>query len=367
MVAVIGWIYCFLWYSSILGGYALLFCPLLPVLLISNNLYRFITDILFTYWQYYPTALLEILCGCFVQVTGDAIETGETSILLMNHRTRTDWNFFWPTVYHCVKGKGKYAHSTKFLLKDVIRHIPGPGWVMQLACFLYIKRCWTLDKEILKKYIDYVADLSYKHSLLVFPEGTDFTDETKKRSDLFAENKNLQKYEHVLHPRTRGFVFLTQQLLSKNSLDAVYDVTIVYPDIVPQTEMILVNGRFPKQVNVHFVRYPKSILPTSEEGLREFLEKRWLDKEKTLKEFRATGHFLHGKIVKCDRKWELYAALVFWTVLPYVSLYLFFAVTWFRNAVLAHTVFLVGLNLFYDGFQNFEIDIHRWKKRLKLN
>lgn len=45
----------------------------------------------------------------------------------MNHRTRTDWNFMWPTVYHCVIGSGRYKHPTKFVLKDIIRHIPGPG------------------------------------------------------------------------------------------------------------------------------------------------------------------------------------------------------------------------------------------------
>lgn len=136
----------------------------------------------------------------------------------MNHRTRTDWNFLWPTLYHSVVGRGKLSHSTKFVLKDVIRHIPGPGsdkhktegprngplrcsnnilwfflgWVMQLACFVYLKRCWLIDKEILQRYVDYVADISYKHSLLVFPEGTDFTENTKKGSDDFAMRNNLQ-------------------------------------------------------------------------------------------------------------------------------------------------------------------------------
>ncbi|KAJ8954207.1 hypothetical protein NQ318_005802 [Aromia moschata] len=344
-------------------GYASLFCPLLPVIFISNKLYRYITDVLFNYWQYYPTALLEFLCGCDIQVSGDPIQTGETSILIMNHRTRTDWNFFWPTIYHSVAGRSKLTHPTKFVLKDVIRHIPGPGWVMQLACFVYIKRCWLSDKHILQNYIDYVVDTSYKHSLLVFPEGTDFTEDTKKSSHNFAEKNNLQKYEYVLHPRTTGFTFLTHQLLSKNNLDAVYDVTLVYPDVVPQNEKVLLNGRFPKEVKVHFARYSKSVLPKTEEGLREFLERRWLDKERTLKEFHATGHFLHGRILKTERRWELYLALVFWTLLPYVTLYLFIMADWFRCLVLAHTLTLVCLNYVSGGFQNFEIALYNLRKR----
>lgn len=43
-------------------------------------------------------------------------------------------------------------------------------------------------------------------------------------------------------------------MLMKNSLDAVYDVTLIYPDTVPQSEMVLLKGYFPKVVKVHFAR-----------------------------------------------------------------------------------------------------------------
>ncbi|CAG9829626.1 unnamed protein product [Diabrotica balteata] len=53
------------------------------------------------------------------------------------------------------------------------------------------------------------------------------------------------------------------------------------------------------------VIYPKSVLPTSEDGLKQFLEKRWRDKETIIKEFNATGKFLHGPILRCNKRWEL--------------------------------------------------------------
>lgn len=109
-------------------------------------------------------------------------------------------------------------------------------------------------------------------------------------------------------------------------------------------------------------RYPVSLLPNSEEGLREFLETKWSDKEKTIKEFRATGRFLHGDIIKCDKRWELHFALIFWTLLPYLALYLFIVNNWFRYTVLIHTVVLILLNIVSDGFQNFEISLHFWKQ-----
>ncbi|KAK4878651.1 hypothetical protein RN001_011157 [Aquatica leii] len=248
-----GWIYFILWYSSILAGYAGLFCPLFPVLLVSNKLYRYLTDVLFTFWQSYPTVLLEVLCGCDVQILGDPVMANETSLLIMNHRTRTDWNFLWPAVYHCTRGSIKYKYPTKFVLKDIIKHIPGIGWIMQLACFLYIKRNWVYDRKKIDRYINYFCEICYKYSLLIFPEGTDFTETTKENS----------------------FVYLAQKLLEKNMLDALYDLTLVYPDTIPQTEKILFNdGKFPQQVKMHFTRYPASVLPKTSDELKAFLEKR---------------------------------------------------------------------------------------------
>lgn len=178
------------------------------------------------------------------------------------------------------------------------------------------------------------------------------------------------------------------QLLEKDALDAVYDVTLVYPDVVPQTEKMLLRGQFPKQVKVHlarydekknfpmgfepstvilvvlFFRYPSSVLPRTEDGLKTFLEERWHEKEKIIKEFFATGQFLHGQILRRHKPFELYTALIFWTVLPYVVLYLFATVIWFRQMVIAHSILLLVINATTDGFQTFEAAIFSCKRKL---
>ncbi|KAB0791403.1 hypothetical protein PPYR_03203 [Photinus pyralis] len=360
-----GRVYFILWYSSILAGYAGLFCPLLPILLISNKLYRYLTDVLFTFWQSYPTVLLEVLCGCDVQILGDPIKANETSLLIMNHRTRTDWNFLWPAVFHSTHGFSRYKYPTKFVLKDIIRHIPGIGWVMQLACFLYIKRSWSLDRAKIDEYINYFCEICYKYTLLIFPEGTDFTETTKENSNRYAKKHDLQRYEYVLHPRTTGFVYLAEKLLENNALDALYDLTLVYPDTVPQTERIMFNdGKFPQQVKIHFTRYPASVLPKTSDDLRIFLERRWLEKERVLHEFHVTGHFLHGEILKRTDLTYLYASFVFWTLLPYVVLYCLYEYLYFRYLVVGHTVLMLILNCTTDGFPEVEIVVYKLKKKL---
>lgn len=40
----------------------------------------------------------------------------------------------------------------------------------------------------------------------------------------------------------------------KSNLTAVYDLTLAYSDFLPQTEMDIVRGNFPKLVNFHITR-----------------------------------------------------------------------------------------------------------------
>lgn len=108
-------------------GYAGFFCPLLPLMFISNKWYRRVTDFLLTFWQMYPSALLEFIHGCDIHVTGDAINADENILLVMNHRTRTDWNYLWPAVSKATIGRNRWMYPTKFVLKDPIRHVPGVG------------------------------------------------------------------------------------------------------------------------------------------------------------------------------------------------------------------------------------------------
>ena len=61
-------------------------------------------------------------------------------------------------------------------------------------------------------------------------------------------------------------------------LEAVYDVTIAYPDTRPDTEADIIRGGLPRQVNIHMVRHPVSRLPSTYVGLEKWLEERWRDK-----------------------------------------------------------------------------------------
>lgn len=66
------------------------------------------------------------------------------------------------------------------------------GWIMQLNFFLYVKRNWREDQVNLSQFADYYSKLNYDYRLVLFPEGTDLSDENRRRSANFATANNLQ-------------------------------------------------------------------------------------------------------------------------------------------------------------------------------
>ncbi|XP_049793655.1 lysocardiolipin acyltransferase 1-like [Schistocerca nitens] len=275
-----------LWYGSICAGFLFIFCPLLPLALLHQKLYRTITDVVFSMWELYPTALMECVLGVRIVVTGDAVRAAEHGLLVMNHRTRTDWNFLWAAMFHASQPA---AHRLKIVLKDPIRHIPGPGWVMQLTCFMFIHRCWEKDQQLLATVLDYLHDINHTCQVLLFPEGTDLTEGSRQRSHNYADSHGLPHYQYVLHPKTTGFTFLAQRMRYNGHLDAVYDMTVGYPCSVPQQETDLLKGNFPHEVHFHVKRYPISDLPTGDPELRQWLSRVWQNKENLLRDFYTRG------------------------------------------------------------------------------
>ena len=121
---ICGGLYGGIWYLSILIGFFYLHAPLLPFLLVRRSLYRRLTDILFSAWESFNVSLLEICFGYSTFLSGDHIRPEENSLILLNHRTRVDWNFFWAALLH---GTSPPAHNAKLVLKDEVKEIPGVG------------------------------------------------------------------------------------------------------------------------------------------------------------------------------------------------------------------------------------------------
>ncbi|OCT79507.1 hypothetical protein XELAEV_18026316mg [Xenopus laevis] len=291
--------------------------PFLPLMLVSPSWYRWITDRIVATWLTLPVALLELVFGAKVVITGDGFIPGERSVIIMNHRTRLDWMFLW----NCLL-RYSYLRLEKICLKSSLKAIPG-------------------------------------------------FDNTKARSDEFAEKNKLQKYEYVLHPRTTGFTFIVDRLREGNNLDAIHDITVAYPHNIPQTEKHILNGNFPKEIHFHVCRYPVSSLPVSKEELQLWCQQRWKEKEDRLRAFYQGERYFdatrRSRIPPCKSELRVHliklASLLYWTLFPIamiVLLYLYSLVRWYFLVVI---VIFVLQQKIYGGLELIELACYRYYTR----
>lgn len=191
---------------------------------------------------------------------------------------------------------------------------------MQMNGFLYITRHWEEDQSRLARTLDYLVALDRRSQLLIFPEGTDLTKSSKEKSDRYALQHDLPKYSFTLHPKTTGFSYLVQHLQQADYLDAIYDLTIAYPDYIPQSELDLLRGKLPSEVHFNIKRIPSSDMPTQELTLRQWLEERWSNKEEVLKQFYEEKTF-PSEIWPLTRLFPLQVAFGFWSILTGIIFY----------------------------------------------
>ncbi len=152
--------------------------PYLPLLLFDRKLFHSLSDFSLRIWFGLAVFLLEKFCEIKIVLHESKNDKDkkftESSIVMMNHRTRLDWLF-----YFCILNRYNALTKIKIILKDGLKKVPGPGWAMQTALFIFIKRQWQTDREILTKFIEYfkfiekktmvckITLLSYQRSYLV--------------------------------------------------------------------------------------------------------------------------------------------------------------------------------------------------------
>ncbi len=170
------------------------------------------------------------------------------------HRQRSqiyvDWLYLWSIAYFANLSNGIYI-----ILKASLRNVPVIGWGMQFFRFIFLRRNWDADRDALGKSLAYAAERSQTRSsragagadkkrddndddaadaaqaassraapnkllLLIFPEGTTFTERTVPRSAKFAEKMGYEKTRNVVLPRYMGLLFSLRALAA--DIDDLY-------------------------------------------------------------------------------------------------------------------------------------------------
>uniref|UniRef100_A0A8R1I2S4 PlsC domain-containing protein n=1 Tax=Caenorhabditis japonica TaxID=281687 RepID=A0A8R1I2S4_CAEJA len=318
----------------------------------------------------YGKGILEYVMGVRVRVSGDEIEFGQTALIVMNHRTRLDWMYMWSALYQI---NPWLITSNKISLKAQLKKLPGAGFGMAAAQFVFLERNAEVDKKSFDDAIDYFKNIEKSYQILLFPEGTDKSEWTTLKSREFAKKNGLRQLDYVLYPRTTGFLHLLNKMRQQDYIEYIYDITIAYPYNIVQSEVDLVlKGASPREVHFHIRKIPISQVPLNEVEAGKWLNDRWTIKEQLLHKFYSEEQPINRQfpVERGDGVWRSWkeprrhsyvkiTALMFWfTVILVCGYHIFFV----RTLQIGFAYFFVVsffLNYLYGGIDKFIIS--KWQ------
>jgi len=224
------------------------------------------------YWSYVGF-MAKTFGGVSVDITGDRLPYDENALVLANHQSAVD------IVVQLIVGRTyNRLGDMKFFVKDVLKWVPGPGWGMVFLECIFMKRNWSEDRARVVGQLRKFQKDRVPVWVNIYPEGTRMKAGQLASAQEFARKSQLPVPQHVLIPRVRGFLATLEGL--DGHLQAVYDLTIAYPQRAPSLWDLLSGQGTP--VIVEIKRYPIESLPADAEGRSAWLMKLYQDKDKRL-------------------------------------------------------------------------------------
>ncbi|KAG9699255.1 acyltransferase-domain-containing protein, partial [Aureobasidium melanogenum] len=274
--------------------------------------------------QYFGLVLISgtyIFAPTVIRISGDASVSGqlrqlpdgrlecdfpERLVLIANHQIYTDWTYLWWVSYTAA------CHGHIYIiLKESLKYIPVIGPAMMFYNFIFMSRKWAKDQPRLKHRLE---KLSTRHTgpvlgrkdksgldpawLLIFPEGTNLSPNTRNSSARWSEKTGIPDMKHQILPRSTGLHFCLEEL--KDSVDWLYDCTIAYEGVprgsyggkLYTLRSVYFQGRAPKSVNMHWRRFAVADIPLhSKEETEKWLLERWREKDDLIEYYLNHGRF----------------------------------------------------------------------------
>ncbi len=245
-----------------------------------------------TWWGLCVTAA-ERLHDTQIIVTGDDVPPLENAVIVANHQQMPDITL----LMQFARTKGRLG-DLKWFVKKALKYVPGVGWGMVFLDCLFVERRWTDDQEAITRTFDRIVSDRVPLWLVSFVEGTRVSPEKLAAAQAYARERGLTPPDHVLIPRTKGFVASVQGL--RSHIDAVYDVTIGYEEGVPSLWQYL-NGLV-THGHLHVRRYPVAELPKDPQELATWLFDRFREKDALLAHYYQHGAFPTGPGASAERR-----------------------------------------------------------------
>ncbi|PSS19167.1 1-acyl-sn-glycerol-3-phosphate acyltransferase [Actinidia chinensis var. chinensis] len=301
---------------------------------------RKITSFFFGAWLALWPFLFEKINKTKVVFSGDKVPARERVVLIANHKTEVDWMYLWDLALR----KGQIGYI-KYILKSSLMKLPVFGWSFLIMEFIPVERRWEVDGLMMHRILSTFKDPQDPLWLVVFPEGTDFAEHKCIKSQKYAAENGLPILKNVLLPKTKGLFACLEEL--KESLDAVYDITIAYKHRCPSF-MDNASGVDPNEVHIHIHRIPITDIPTTEDETGSWLINRFSLKDQLLTDFNLRGHFpregTEGDLSTMKCLMNFLGVIVLTSICTFLT---FFSSVWFKMYVSLVCAYLASATYFH--------------------
>ncbi|CAF1625333.1 unnamed protein product [Rotaria magnacalcarata] len=196
--------------------------------LFPPHIYRRCDDHLYSMYQRLILFFFQNWVNVKIYLHGDYAEIfrkKENVLYISNHQSSVDWIVSNMLAIH----QGSLGHI-RYVLKSDLKWIPLYGFYFQQHGCIYVRRNDKEDLDRVQKGMKQVEYNGLPVWLVIFPEGTRYNPVNNQyaieRSRLFAHDRGLSPFDHVLYPRSGATVAAIKAL--KHKLDAVYDITVMY-------------------------------------------------------------------------------------------------------------------------------------------
>ncbi|KAI6247810.1 hypothetical protein HI914_04542 [Erysiphe necator] len=291
-----------------------------PLYLIDRHYYYAYMALTKRSFGIFMTLLTQFWAPTIIRISGDSSVAGqiqktkdgkvqllfpERLVMVANHQLYTDWLYLWWVAY---ANQSKTHGNVYIILKESLKHIPMVGWGMRFFSFIFLSRKLAVDEprlsyrlRKLKKVSSGLLSRANKLApmwLLLFPEGTNASQDGREKSASWAKKIGVKDLENTLLPRSAGSFFCLKEL--KGTVEYLYDCTIVYEGVKHgefgqdnhTLQAMYLLGQPPPSVNMFWRRFAISDIPLHDKDeFDEWLRLRWSEKDAYINQYIATGRF----------------------------------------------------------------------------
>lgn len=220
-------------------------------------------------------------------------------IVIANHQIYSDWLYIWAFMNRI--GRAGYV---KFVMKRALQFLPILGQGMKMQGYIFLHRNWALDQIKFARRIQRLGARGLPYNLLVFPEGTTYTERARLKGQAYAKEKGLPVLENVLLPRSTGMYAALKGLTAFEDPSyraaGILDLTVGYsglppaaiPELFYTLSSLFRDGHAPEHIHINAAYIPVSEIPlATQEDFTVWLADRYKRKDAMLEQFRRTGRF----------------------------------------------------------------------------